>query len=61
MSNTQKKRERAVAKHEKRKEKKAKEGKRDDQWTGEIDRQNPLFERYYKVSARWFILYLLQY
>jgi hypothetical protein len=50
-SNTQKKRDRAVAKQEKHKAKKVKNATRDDQWTGEIDRQNPLFERYYRVRT----------
>lgn len=48
-SNAQKKRDRAATKQEKQKAKKAKNDKREDQWTAEIDRQNPLFERYYKV------------
>lgn len=49
-SNAQKKRDRLAAKQEKQKAKKAKDGKRDDQWAGEIDRQNLLFEKYYQVS-----------
>jgi hypothetical protein len=58
-SNAQKKRDRAAAKQEKHKAKKAKSAKRDDQWTGEIDRQNPLFERYYKVRTFTYCVPLL--
>ncbi|KIM25888.1 hypothetical protein M408DRAFT_330889 [Serendipita vermifera MAFF 305830] len=51
ISNAQKKRDRAAAKLEKHKSKKAKSGKREEQWTGDIDRQNPAFERYYKAQG----------
>lgn len=50
VTKAQLKRERAAAKKEKQKAKKEAKGQRDQEWAGDIDRQNESFEQYYKVS-----------